>query len=58
MFTNTHLTQATAREAIEYRVRDAESLRSGRIAARTTNQPNHRVPMRLARVRRAGHRLA
>lgn len=57
MFTNTHLTQAMAREAIEHRVRDAETLRSGH-AARTAHQHKPRAQRRLARVRRAVNRLA
>ncbi|UYM05565.1 hypothetical protein [Solicola gregarius] len=55
MYTNTHLTQAVAREAIEYRVRDAELLRKSRTVSRT---PRTRAPRRLSLSRRAAHRLA
>ena len=55
MFINTHLTQSVAREAIEYRVRDAESRRSHRDPARP---PRTRVRRPLSVVRRAAHPLA
>lgn len=55
MFTNTHLTQSMAREAIEYRVRDAQSHRSRRIIARG---PHSRASRHSSLVRRATHRLA
>ncbi|HLR83578.1 MAG TPA: hypothetical protein VK059_01440 [Nocardioidaceae bacterium] len=55
MFTNTHLTQSMAREAIEYRVRDARSLRPRRAMQR---RPRSRAPRHLSLTRRATHRLA
>ncbi|MDN5851591.1 MAG: hypothetical protein L0K86_01875 [Actinomycetia bacterium] len=55
MFTNTHLTQSMAREAIEYRVRDAQSLRSRRTF---TRRPHSRASRHSSLARRATHRLA
>ncbi|UPK73510.1 hypothetical protein MU582_13800 [Nocardioidaceae bacterium SCSIO 66511] len=54
MYTSTHL-NAVAREAIEYRVRDARRLTNRRSTTRT---PRTRASRPLSLVRRAAHRLA